>query len=746
MKHDARESAGKPDEIQPSPGERPGFREVPYKRYRPARRLLSTEVVVLGLGAVSLVLLLLRGLFPPVLPSLAAFALFMVPGLVLSRLVLEDEDFPGAARLPVAFAVSTGVFGLPGIPMLVFHLSMVAYLLVCGVILAASFSLALYRLVRGEFYEPVLQEEDPASRWLWVPFLGLSGTLAYASTIRVEGPNEDGWIYLAYVRDYVDSASLRLNNPLFGGGATDAYMSFRTATNGWLLEQAALSRLSGTPPVNLVLDHLAPVLILGSLLAIYALSRTLLGRGAALLIGSLTALAFLIDLSATVQTSFLTPGHELVDRVTEDKYVTRFLFLPVSLGVAALYLRKRRPEYLYLFAFVCWSVAIVHPIGLMLVGISAAGLGFFHLLANLRNRRAWLDVIGLGAAVSSIAVLPAAYLLATDSPLLSRLSSGGALADSLIEAWVGYGRLMVLGDGSYIMHPAFLLNPGVLAAYVLGIPFLLFRSRKSLAARLLLGVLVFAALVIYIPPLSTLLAEIVGPWSLSRFSWPISLAAALVLGWMLWDILSFFRRRLEGSRFRTASYAGAFLPLLALAALVVGTAPLAVASVRSADESGELHRDEATCYDPTFRWLQDEIQEPATVLAPYEENSCIPAYSARADVVTLRGMSPRKRDQQALGFFGGISLSEQDVQTLLVHEVDYVLLSTNSPINAPLVYLPGVVELDNPGNRYRVYRVNRDELAATAAINANTPLLNGDRASASYYDTAPAGHANELSL
>ncbi|HEU4494445.1 MAG TPA: hypothetical protein VFR69_09645, partial [Rubrobacteraceae bacterium] len=48
-------------------------------------------------------------------------------------------------------------------------------------------------------------------------------------------------------------------------------------------------------------------------------------------------------------------------------------------------------------------------------------------------------------------------------------------------------RIFEFADGSYMMHPALLLDPAIAAAFILGGPFLALRLRSSLAAQLLLG-------------------------------------------------------------------------------------------------------------------------------------------------------------------------------------------------------------------------------------------------------------------
>ena len=88
-------------------------------------RLRSLDALVLLSCAAAVILLLpLRGLsgaFPPVAFA-ATIILFTAPGLLLSHWLLRD-DMSGLALVPVGFAISTGVFGLLGVPALILHLS-----------------------------------------------------------------------------------------------------------------------------------------------------------------------------------------------------------------------------------------------------------------------------------------------------------------------------------------------------------------------------------------------------------------------------------------------------------------------------------------------------------------------------------------------------------------------------------------------------------------------------------------------
>src|SRR5215216_3958877 len=102
-------------------------------------RLRSPDALVL-LSCVAAVILLLplrelSGVFSP-LAFAATLVLFTAPGLLLSHWLLRDA-MSGTALIPVGFAISTGIFGLLGVPALILHLSTEHYLLAAGTLLGA---------------------------------------------------------------------------------------------------------------------------------------------------------------------------------------------------------------------------------------------------------------------------------------------------------------------------------------------------------------------------------------------------------------------------------------------------------------------------------------------------------------------------------------------------------------------------------------------------------------------------------
>jgi uncharacterized protein DUF6077 len=698
-------------------------------------RSLELPVVLASAGAM-FVVGPLRGLFEayPLVPFAGALFLFVVPGLLVAHWFFADR-FSGAAVVPVAFVISAGILGLAGVPVLLAHLSFDAYLWVVGVVLAVFLAAAMISAVRRR---PPEETDDDAPRepspwWLWIPFLVLGAILVAACRWKVPHPYNDVWVYLAYVRDFLEAESLALREPYFG----EVTELSRAQINGWLLQQAALSRVSGIDPVTLVLDYLAPTLVFVSLLAFYALGRTLMkSEAAALLAGCLYALFFLFHLESTV----FSFGGEFISRIAEDKFAARFLFLPVSLAFAFAFVESRQPRYLAAFAFTCWSVMTAHPVGLAIIGLCVAGFGLVHVALNWRRREAWTTTVSLAVALWSVVLVPAFYVLGTGNSLTAVLSDADinshepeVLANMVfVKPW--WKHILELEDGYYIMHPSLILNPMILAAYLLGLPFLLWRLRRSLAAQLLFGTLVLAAVVCYVPPVATFVGDrIVLPGQLWRLAWPIPLAAVLTLGWAAYGATRLAERGLIG--LGAPRGATRLLPLLLVAGLMAAAWPTAAEGARdlyrTGDEAGPVGR---SCVDEIFPWLGRAMDGPSVVLAPDLENTCIPAYSADANVVSLRGGSilgvlPELEERtggrvevpqgvsDVRTFFNGPT-DEEMVEVLRRHDVDYVMVPTTSRFDkfersklyGRLRSMPPFIEANTPGGRYALFAVDKRRL------------------------------------
>ncbi|HJQ27911.1 MAG TPA: DUF6077 domain-containing protein [Rubrobacter sp.] len=661
----------------------------------------------------------------------ATVILFLVPGALVTRWFLGGY-FSGAALPPAAFVISTGIFAVLALPMLIFQRTLAAYLWACGLTVGVSVLAALAVLIwslRGG--QTVGPGTGPAfsdrGGGLWLPFAALVAALVYIARYTAPSSYGDIWIYLSWVREYLGGDRLASAEPFFGG---DVGLS-RARINGWLLEQAAVSRVSGVDPVHLVFSYLNPTLVVVSFFVFYALARILFkSEKVALLSGCLYSLFFLIHLSQ----SRIAWGGEFIQRLPEDKMVAKYLFFPMALAFAVAFVEGGGRRYFWGFAFLCSAVLAVHPIGLAITGISMAGFAILHLATNPRSRVAWARITAMGLAGVLVVAVPALLVSSfTDEPLANALADSDInsgdpdVLRNMIFVSPERNRIFELANDSYMMHPSLLIDPVIAAAFLTGLPFLLWRLERSIAARLLFGTMYLTAVIVYVPPIATFLGDnLVLPGQLWRLAWPIQLAAVLTLGWLVWTAIEHVVSWLQ--RFVPARFLTSALPVLLVAVLTVAAVPQARPGMESIQAHKEASRASgAYPADPIYPWFRDEIHTPVVVLAPDVQSARIPAYSSEANVVSRRGglvlsvlskleqrapgqieVPQGSRDVQA--FFGGTTV-QKSTEILRRNKVDYVMIAKDSPLRGALDRLPGFDPVHEPSDRYDLYSVDLNKLA-----------------------------------
>ena len=705
-------------------------------------RLRSLDALVLLSCAVAVILLLplrdLSGAFPPVAFA-ATLVLFTAPGLLLSHW-LVGEDISGLALIPVGFAISTGLFGLLGVPALILHLSTETYLLAAGTLLAAFLAVAAWRTVRPN--ERMVESSPegnapygPPAGWLWVPFALLCGILAFVGVRRVPSSYDDIWVYLSWVKDFADSERLALMDPYFGERIAEFS---RAKVNGWLLEQASLSRVSGLDTIELVLRYLTPTLVVVALLMVYALALVISkSERAAVLIASVYALFHIVF----IQPSVHNVGVELAARISEDKYAARFLILPVTLLFALLFVERRKWRHLGLFTFFCWAAVAVHPSVLPAIGLCMLGFGVTHVAVNLRLRAAWTRMVALALGMWSVVLGPVVLLLfAGRSPEAVLFSADiNATPPKVLEYTVfiteSWRHIYELGDGYYIMHPWLVLNPVILGTYVFGVPFLLWRVRTSVAAQLLLGGLGVVTVAIYVPPVATFMGEhLIVPGLLWRLAWPIPLLALISTGWMLWEALGYAEARLRGLGIGRS--VTRVLPLALVALLTAAAAPPSVEKAVGLYRKFDVARTTNYDPDPIYPWIRDNMKDPAVLLARDSVNNIVPAYTTSLDVVSQRGEGMiRDRDEleklagspidipkrylDVHNFFFGPTLDREAYDILRRYRAEYLMVYAGSPLDERLKTLPGFSPVeDAPRAKYSLYNVDLEKLGKPARGSA----------------------------
>ncbi len=252
---------------------------------------------------------------------------------------------------------------------------------------------------------------------------------------------------------------------------------------------------------------------------------------------------------------------------------------------------------------------------------------------------------------------------------------------------------------------------------------------------MLLGMLVLSTVVVYVPPIATFVGDrIVLPGQLWRLAWPIPLAAMLTLGW-----IAYAATKLVGTGFVQVGIprgVARLLPLALVLGLAVAAWSPAVVGAREIQrmEAEASSLDGRSCFDPILPWLGATVRQPSVVLAPDLENTCIPAYSASANVISLRGGSilgvlPELEERtggrvtvpqgvsDVFTFYHGPS-DEEMVDILRRRNVDYVMVPSRSYLDEDersrlakrLERLPFFVATNSPGKTYTLFMVDHAAL------------------------------------
>src|SRR3712207_5337844 len=206
-----------------------------------------------------------------------------------------------------------------------------------------------------------------------------------------------------------------------------------------------------------------------------------------------------------------------------------------------------------------------------------------------------------------------------------------------------------------------------------------------------------------------------------RLAWPIPLAAALTVGWIFWETTRLARAGLRSCG--GPSRIGRFFPLLLVCASMVAAAPVSAGKAMAVYQVVGGAQSPGICFDPAFHWLRGHVEEASVVLAPDLENTCIPAYSAEANVLSLRGglllrVLPALQSRVPGGVevprgtldvrrFFYDSTPEEKLRIVDRYDADYVMVRAGSPLDEALGVRPGSAAAYTSAGGYSLYTVSR---------------------------------------
>ncbi len=480
-----------------------------------ARRAGAALAVTLATLGLLLVVLRLTPLTH--LPEYSAVALsfafaVLLPGLIVQRALLGADAEP-LERLAVAPALGLTLTVVPGFIALEAHTSLDNFAVMYAAFTAICCGASMLFWQRNGDHEAAAPERGNllVAGMLLIVLGGIVTTPLWARN-RLAGDFDD-WTYMAYVNSYLYTDKMNAHEPFLGTGAG---VTPRMRDNVWVLTEALVSRTSGVPPEDVLLEYLRPVLTVLAVLATYALTLTLFRRGAIALI----AVAFQLGWAFLDVADHEGLGRSILLRITEDKMVSAFILFPIGLVFLARFATRPNAGAFIGFTMVAAALSLVHPVPLIFLAITIVWFAALRVWSDrsLHTARALAPLL-LPVAVGSIWPFVQRQLLAHTAPALF------GTEESSITFRNNF-RITELGHSIVIGNYHMLIHPLMLAAIVLA-PIVWLTMRRGLGNQLAAAMTGGALVAFLFPLVSSPISKIMTPQTLWKVPWMIPVAPVL---------------------------------------------------------------------------------------------------------------------------------------------------------------------------------------------------------------------------
>ncbi|MCI0856438.1 MAG: hypothetical protein J4N98_07090 [Chloroflexi bacterium] len=447
-----------------------------------------------------------------------AFVLWgVLPGWWLQRALVASRRAGPVEQAVLAFVMSMALAAVPGLLALRFHWSLEAFAMAYALLAAVVSGMSLLWPTQQH------QEEDQADE---EPHGAASGTtlllilvavplLAIATSPWWAGDriarDADDLVYTGYVTTYMHSNELDASAPFFD--ARPGSFS-RMEANVWLVTEALIAKTAGVEAFDLHMHYLPGILTILAVAAVFALAKGLFGSmRLALFAAALILVYAFLDLAP--QEGF---GRMLLLRMAQDKMAASFIFVPAGILLGAWYLERPSPSAYVAVLLAAAAALVVHPLGLMSLGIALASVAVLRVLVD-RTRESFTS---------------AAYLVGPWLVLGIGFLGWSWLFAERVDIFAPYLRrkfnVTDVPGGMIIGNYHLLLHPMVLAAIVLAVPAWLLAPRR-IGNQVLLGLVAGVLLIFFVPFIATPIAAATreeAVWRLHRLI-PVALILACVL-------------------------------------------------------------------------------------------------------------------------------------------------------------------------------------------------------------------------
>jgi tetratricopeptide (TPR) repeat protein len=475
----------------------------------------------------------------------------------------------------------------------------------------------------------------------------------------------DRIVHTAVIRHYLETDSIFNRSFLVSSTTT---LSARQLSAVWEMFVALVVSLSRIKLDDLYNFYLPLVLIVLSYLAIYSLTWHITGshKAASLvcLVHTVFCFADILRLPPEIIETNVGIGFYQLLKSPEDKSVLRLAVFPVSQLILLRFYEDGK-GWSPVLALGVIALVFIHPLGLVLFGISFAAFSAFRLLVNRSRTSLIKTLVVLLIVVGALSI-----------PLLQRQELAQTEDPGFLESTSSKNPgLWLLSDtgGSYLVNPYLLTyQPLILLSFLL-VPLLAFSPRTEIGAQFLLASSIAVLATIYNPIIAPILGRLVTPHMIWR------------IGWIHFAPLVIVYVGIQGFRFLEhydSRLAGIVLPV-GFVILIIGSlfhentllSMQRLAWYRDNGVSAE-HRDVLT-------FLRQNGTPGSVILAPNRLTEDIPSMVGHSYGLFFRFREPLlpSARQDIVDFYKTTTVVDRHLDILSDYGIDYLIVQSNHPLD-----------------------------------------------------------------
>lgn len=658
----------------------------------------------------------------------------------LRRLTLSE-------RITLSFGLSIGLWCIPSVLLVWLHSNLNIMFGIVITVTALIVGAGLFFWFVRSQSQISTKQISPASSYSqicrvdvdWIRliyFLSFLGTvtLVIITFIDVISPYRgDRLTYQAFTRHFLTA------DQFFGNGFRISnefvIQNTRELIQPWLVIMALIIKLANVDLLDTYVYYIPILLIPISFLALYELAKELFEDEIIAITACMVQTVYYFSDILAKQEGI---GYSLFLRIIEDKFLVRFVLLPIALWLTLRYLKSRNKRELIALSIVIVATGLVHSIGIALYGISVGTFFLVNLfLSPWREiKEKFVIYIPIVGAILITSLIPL-WQVRQSSTVETDLRRNESAATITFDLQSGLDnsplgqlraeRLFIISkeDGQFISSPNLIAHPLVILAILLT-PLLIKYLHQNLGAQFLFANMTGGLFLCYTPFITPALGRVITPWMIWRVLW--ILPVTLVITFFLDEMIRKLKSRLKWSS-----------PLLQLAPLciIVLTVPLLWKNiVQGLVDLSEIKSRALTSEErDVLTYLRYYGEAQSYILTPaFQLNDEIPGLVGHSYGMTFRSSPPRfesaPEDQKL--FYNTPLLTQTHLDILRQYDIDYVIVENKTALSRQINRFSGMFENLYANKHYTLYHWHASKATESEkeVIKGNTFFLKNNQSAA----------------